>query len=269
MWAVLGRTRTEESGQRWQDRMSIPLRCGHRACPVCGDAARGRASSRMAGDWKSTLTLTVPTGRTRDYLWREMGGWLSRWTAAYKKWLARHRPGASAHYAWVLENHYSGYPHVHLVLEFDVRSPKPQWLEFFHWVRASWREICGLKTKWGHISPIRSTGEKLKNYMLKYLTKASYDVRHYVIIGKNRMWATSVKAQSVGSKGWVLENVQSYDLIGRDFELPPENTSLVFQGFTIVWRSSSAYLATKPLVQSLYDIWPTGPPVSQLECNEI
>lgn len=255
VWGILARERTDPDGTRWIDRTALPLRCGHRACPTCGEAARGKAAARMFAAWKTTITLTLPHQLTRAEQWRSVGRWVSRWCHALVKWLRRHRPGSPVEYAWVLESHYSGYPHVHVVLEYDCRGSRTQWQEFARWIRSAWRSITGLSVRWVRVEPVRTSAEKLKNYLLKYLTKASYDLSHYAMIGRRRMWATSLPAVPIEPKGWVLETIQTHDLVEPNLVEPIESTPLAHDGWHIVWRGERSYYATRP-VQDPRNTWP-------------
>lgn len=196
--------RVDSDGMR--HRMVMPLPCGHRACETCGPPMREAASRRMRHPWRSMITLTVPRTVSSDDAWRSMSSWVSRWMAAWRRWMQRNRPEESREYAWVLEDHQDGYPHVHIVLAASITGSRQRWMAMRDWVWSSWRSVTGLECRRLKIEALRS-GSATRAYITKYLSKASYQVWHYALIGRRRMWGTSLKATPAIPSGWRLERI--------------------------------------------------------------
>jgi len=250
-------------GSSIRELMTMPLRCGSRACESCGDKLRDRARERLergaqspAGEpipWRSMITLTMSDrGQDGERAWSSMSGWISRWLAARKKWVQRNRPWMldfAQSYAWVIEPTQRGWPHVHILMASPLGSAEAE-EQYRLWAVQAWADITGCvvsparaRKRDGRlhgigvdIQPIDSATAASK-YLSLYLSKSRFDLWHYVVMGKRRIWSTSRDVPSVTreSAGWRMERIVDADQ--DPWSSPDEYARLADGGWVLVWES--------------------------------
>ena len=185
--------------------------CGTRACPSCDKKIRAHECQRVAGPWKMFLTFTLPRSIcsaalawTQVHLWqkcliREMRRESARRFEEDKtKTLRGHRAfvkrrriakdriegDKKLEYAWVLEAHKDGYPHIHMCVNWSYVD--------YGFLRLVWKNILG--AKYANVQ-----GDKVYDvdgacrYLSKYVSKGGLSLDILAIIKGRRAWATTNK----------------------------------------------------------------------------
>lgn len=225
--------RLERSDGQTRQMMMMPLPCGSRMCPECGMELRKRAQQRMeagpageAGEqdaWRTVITLTMRYGDVDGALaWERIGSWVSRWMAASRRWERRNRPwmlDCSRQYAWVLEQTKRGWPHVHIILARPYTTHDRE-AAYHSWACDAWEKITGcyvsrkfVRKRDGRlhgigvdIQPVVSEVAAAK-YLSLYLSKSILEPWHYAVLGRKRVWSTTVAPVKEETKGWRLRRV--------------------------------------------------------------
>lgn len=200
-WQAYRRSRRVD-GRRQEQRMVVQVPCGLRVCPDCARARQGQVMRRVAGPWRLFITLTLPqAARSPGTAWRQVSGWIRRWLRALRRLVRQRDPRVRCEgrlaYAWVLEAHRSGFPHIHLALSAS-------WLDA-HWIRQSW----GACHKWGRCRVDVQRARKtvaLNWYLAKYLSKARLTPDILAIMYRRRLVASTMRAASEEEQGWTLES---------------------------------------------------------------
>lgn len=219
----------------YEVRLACQTRCGTRACPKCYKVIREREQFRVWGPWNLFFTFTVPRGRaSKGDCWREVHLWLEglireirRETriasisdaenealrkpfSDARRELARSRVKCSgaALYAWVLEPHRDGYPHVHMVVDSE-------WVDF-NWLRETWAASCGVMSAWVYGEKVYQIDGACR-YLAKYISKAQLSLDILAIMYRRRLWATNLERKEKPESRWFTEervtSAQSRDAI--------------------------------------------------------
>jgi hypothetical protein len=217
-------------------RLCCQLRCGTRACARCAKEIREREADRVVGPWQLFFTFTVPRGRasTGD-MWREVHLWVAALVREMRRetriatitdaendeiqkpysnarrQLARSRVRASGTmtYAWVLEPHKDGAPHVHMVTDQSYVD--------FAWLRELWASCCGVMSAWVYGERVYQAGGACA-YLCKYISKARLPMDVLALLYRRRMWATNMERPERPEPVWFLEENVSSDEARRDAE---------------------------------------------------
>lgn len=193
------------------------MKCGRRGCPSCRAYIAANARERIKGSWGTLVTLTIGSHRGLDSVreWEAMPRRVTRWMAAFRERLRRQRPGITrkdpeAQYAWVLEDHASGFPHVHIALGLHLTKGSDEWWGWIRWGRAAWNRIVGrvvLQQQW----EVVRDSTKTRDYLCKYMIKQGMPVWVYAAMYRQRLWAASKKAPDPDPpKGWTLTGYMSH-----------------------------------------------------------
>lgn len=191
-WAVFGRA-TKAGNQPLEERMATPMMCGRRACQHCMETHRKKKRSRVEGPWKTFITITYSHRGVRvDEAWRAVHGWLSR-LAAWMRKRFRGEGMPKMDYAWVLEPHKSGHPHVHLCSTLE-------WIDIPLWKR-KWSEITCLPVEWLKVKRVWSS-DGVCYYLAKYLEKAVMSNEVLALLGRRRLFASTLPALPEPDATW-------------------------------------------------------------------
>ena len=208
-----------------QLRLVCQSRCGTRACTGCQREIREREAYRVEGPWELFLTLTIPRERcSAADAWREVHGWIETMTRELRRELAWARddrprkPGrhhdhhvdrwiaANQHiqcagkleYAWVIEPHGDGFPHVHMVTNAT-------WFEY-DFLRELWSRSCGAQTAWVYGEAVYQIDGACR-YLCKYISKSVMTIEILALVYGRRLWACSIKAAERPDPFWFRDDV--------------------------------------------------------------
>ena len=218
------------AGPGWrEDRLVCQRRCGTRACADCDSEIRRRECARVEGDWRLFVTLGVPAARmtcrqawhrirrARALLFKRLERHAARSDAwAVRVWdedaeAARERRAAAGlkrrrknvlDYAWVLEPHVSGYPHLHFVLNACA--------VYYPWLKKVWSECIGREVRWIKVKTIFDASGTCR-YLSKYLSKSVFTLDLCAVMYRQRMWATSIPQKHHTESAWLEERQTSSD----------------------------------------------------------
>lgn len=206
-----------------EERLVSQTFCGSRFCERCDAEIRRRECWRVEGGWRMFLTFGMPSaGLTPRQGWRRIRVAL----ALLIKRLERHagRPdswavrvwdedadAASNHrawtrfgrqrkskldYAWCLEPHVSGFPHVHMVVNACYID--------YSWFRKVWSECLGMHCRWFLAKRVKSQ-DGICRYLSKYISKTVFTPDLCAVNYRRRMWATSRPLPPEKWPEWVAE----------------------------------------------------------------
>lgn len=206
-----------------QERLVMAVPCGTRMCEACDQDRRKREAGRVEGNWRLFWTLGVPAGAVHAAAaWRSISRWVGKLFQELRRELARgpganvvvdqderdriakvnesRRSGARKHatlqYAWCLEPHQSGWPHLHFVTNASFVS--------FTWIKALWSRIVGFTVRWANYRRV-TDGDGVCRYLSKYISKTTFSPDITAIMYRRRQWASTVPKAEVEKAGWELE----------------------------------------------------------------
>lgn len=216
-----------------QERLVMAVPCGTRMCEACDAERRKREAGRVEGFWRLFWTVGVPSGAVpAAEAWRRMSGWVGKLFQELRRELARgegarvvvdedereridalnkeRRQGSRRHahlqYAWCLEPHKSGWPHLHFVTNASFID--------FAWMKALWSRIVGFTIRWANFKKVTDR-DGVCRYLSKYISKTTFSPDITAIMYRRRQWASTVPKREVEKQGWQLEE----DTKGRDLFL--------------------------------------------------
>lgn len=192
--------------QRREDPDTIriqPLLCGQRRCQGCGELARRYARRRIATseiyhfgiEWRQFWTLTMPRDARASAMdaWKEMGAILSKVLRIYKRWVSKMKLyDAPLHYAWVLEAHEDGWPHVHIVMSMPYPTTESGELRLVRAFRHIWNKWWGFKWSIVQLEKPRNA-KRAGDYLTKYIGKMhQWPEALYAVMYRRRSWASTL-----------------------------------------------------------------------------
>lgn len=220
----------------WRERMLFRPRCCSRSCSKCDLTRRERQASRCEGPWRLFVTLGLPHDRwSAQEAWMQAPAWASSLFAKIRDYGRRgrggevrvcypfrarqraeeriadpnRRPPSLIRYAWVLEPHKSGYPHLHAVISCD-------WLGQA-WLKSEWSKIVGCAVRWCKIRRVTNVSGVCR-YLSKYLTKTRLPLDVLAVLGTGRMWACTLPARVIPGEGWRVDPPANATLLYRDLK---------------------------------------------------
>ena len=211
------------AGKAFDQRLIAQTHCGTRACDACARAMRDYQMARCEGDWKLFLTLTMP----RD-VWSCVQAWenIHESLRVFLRELRRlsydryetiidnkslqesgrfpsnqliqnmMRGEEKLEYAWVLEAHEDGYPHVHMVVNQEYID--------YNWIRDNWGAAVGALS-------VNIEGEVITNkdgacrYLSQYIAKARLSLDILAVIKGRRIWWSTAKNIKRPDAKWIPE----------------------------------------------------------------
>lgn len=222
--AMVSMTRSADKGSSVvQSRLVMAVPCGTRMCEVCDAERRKREAARVEGHWRLFWTVGVPSGAWRaDVAWRLMGTWVKALFRELRRELASGegarvrvgedereriaalnaarrvgaRKAALLQYAWCLEPHISGWPHLHFVTNAEFVN--------FDWLKAVWGRIVSAEIRWARFEKVTDR-DGICRYLSKYISKTTFSPDITAIMYRRRQWASTVPKPKVAKVGWELE----------------------------------------------------------------
>lgn len=257
------------NGQAIESRMVVPMPCGSRVCPECSAAMRRRHAARSEGCWSQFLTIGVPHtyGSIAD-AWRKIVDDVKELMHVIRR---SHRdlpgdrvrvslPGRLAvkrqneeredgrrelpdlQYAWTIEPHESGYPHLHVIFN-------TAWVDY-NWIRAQWSRITGCRIRWMVVKPVWSK-DGVCRYLAKYIAKAVFPDDIAGICAGRRLHYSSLPKLWRAPEGWTVDG--RLDQAGLKGLV---DSSITFEAF-LGWKTVSRTPGRSVVLER-----PTGAPVS-------
>lgn len=211
-----------ESGIR-EDRMVCQQKCGTRTCDECERAIRKRECWRVEGPWRQFYTLGCPPrGRShqecwrviaaaRDKLWKRLERELALGNGRVIRVSEESAAAARAHratvprarvrrspldYAWTLEPHESGYPHLHFVANTEFVN--------WRWLKKVWGELVGASIEWMKCVEVFDADGTCR-YLSKYISKTTFPPDLLALLYRQRMWATTRPLPKKALGEWLRE----------------------------------------------------------------
>lgn len=205
------------------DRLVMAVPCGTRMCEPCDAERRRKEAARVEGNWRTFWTLGVPSGFWRaDVAWRLMGQWVKALFRELRRELAegqgsrvkvgaheRERIGALnerrqsgkrkmalLQYAWCIEPHQSGWPHLHFVTNAHFIG--------FEWIKSLWGRITSTTIRWARVERVKDV-DGVCRYLSKYISKTTFSPDITAIMYRRRQWASTVPAPPKRAAEWTVE----------------------------------------------------------------
>lgn len=202
--------------------MGLAVPCRSRVCAECNAKTRKKQESRVKGPWKQLLTLGLPK---KEVSVRRAWERIHKWIRAFchfirdglrmrRRW-ARVEGGGKLEYAWCIEAHKSGWPHVHIVHNLG-------YLKRGRAMRA-WKRITGLRVKRIHQAVVRDQSGASR-YLCKYIAKGGISPDVLVLVRWKKLVHSTLRKPKASASGWELlrmvDREKARDLLsGRSREL--------------------------------------------------
>ena len=197
--------------------------CGSRVCEQCDKAIRERECGRVSGSWRQFFTLGMPAGgmvvrqawhrirRARALLIKRLERHASRddsWAVRIWQEDVEHALSLRANskrarnrlcpldYAWCIEPHHSGFPHLHFVLNTCYVN--------FDWLRAVWSDCIGRACRWMLAEQVWNE-DGICYYLSKYISKTVLPVDLCAVMYRQRLWGTSLPMKEKPESAWMRE----------------------------------------------------------------
>lgn len=106
------------------------------------------------------------------------------------------RGPSKLHYAWAIEPHKSGFPHVHMLLD-------QEWVDVV-WLRSTWAAAAGVVDADVDIRTVSSSAA-VSRYISKYISKSRLSLDILAIVKGRRLWWSTVKNVSRPEPVWIRE----------------------------------------------------------------
>lgn len=202
------------------ERIAVPLRCRTRECLTCSVLASQHATVRMEAHWTQLVTLTLRQDRCSEaHAWRNVSRWVSKLMArlyaigsrdskrcdCLRGWCRKIHPemiltGKKLMYAWVIEPHKKGWPHVHIAWDAKYVC--------FDLVREMWWEITGFAGSGSWVVKVGNP-DRIPYYLAKYLTKGTFGTRLLAFMYRKRIWASNVPLKKKEETGYQLLEIRT------------------------------------------------------------
>lgn len=255
-WGMF-RSFSTEAGVDYETRLACQMACGTRACERCAKTIREREAERLSGPWQLFFTFTLPRQRAdKGNAWRWVHGWVERLVrelrresriasisdeenealrkpfSEARREAARRRVRCSSEvrYAWVLEPHKDGYPHVHMVVD-------AAWIEYA-WLRGLWERTIGVSSAWVYGEKVYQV-DGVCRYLTKYISKARLSLDILAIMYRRRLWATNLERKERPEPRWFTEE----SVTSAQAQAAAENGDYAFygEGWEVVLQKKNAY----------------------------
>jgi hypothetical protein len=200
--------------------------------------------------WAQLLTLGVPSGEVsaRD-AWESVHRWIGRFVHALRDALRnesddlRVKGGGKLEYAWVVEAHKSGHPHVHIAHNLA-------WLDG-EWALGAWKRATRKGIKRIHQAVVRDQS-LTSRYLVKYLSKAELSLDVLVLLKSKHLIGSTIKAPKKEPEGWTLRRVSNFAEVesiisGKDSVLSSSGWSVSekVDGCYAIWEDVDGFARLK------------------------
>jgi hypothetical protein len=128
---------------------------------------------------------------------RECKCWSGSERAPHKECIQKNK---TLSYAWVIEPHKKGWPHVHIAWDATYVC--------FDRVRELWWEVTGISNSGSWVVRVGSS-ERIPHYLAKYLSKGTFSTRLLSFLSRKRIWTTNVRKKSYFESGYELVEIQT------------------------------------------------------------
>jgi len=206
-----------------EHRLVVQKFCGTRACDRCDTAIRRRECARVAWGWTQFHTLGFPPwglsvrqgwhrvrrartllikrleialARGRDDVIRVSAEAVDRARAHRAQFLRERMRESKLEYAWCIEPHVSGFPHLHFVTNTEYIS--------FRWLRAIWGECIGRVVQWSRTEEVWDPSGTCR-YLSKYISKCTLSLDLCAVMYRQRLWGTSLPRAAGDAEAWIEE----------------------------------------------------------------
>ncbi len=206
-------------------RLVAQTHCGLRACERCDRMIRRHQRLRMLGPWELFITFTVPrepwTAREaweglpacrkvffrelrRECYHRSRSDMPAREPYATRAVLARAlansriRGPSKLEYAWAVEDHEDGYPHLHTCMNM-------QWIDY-KFIRELWSRSCGVVDAMVRGIKVYAP-DGVCWYLSDYVSKGGIPLEILAIMKGKRLWASTLEAEREEEPKWIEEKV--------------------------------------------------------------
>lgn len=261
---------TQVRGRLTESRMVVQAPCGMRVCLECDKRMRARHAARAEGLFSQFTTLGVPHdyGSVRE-AWLKIGDDVGKLMHALRRshreepglrvrvskaglkdvdrQNARRREGRrkipDLQYAWCIEPHESGYPHVHFVSNTGYID--------YAWLRGVWSEITGCDIRWHHTEWVYSQGGVCR-YLSKYIAKCVFPPDLSCLMFGRRLHFSSLPKEWKPPDGWSVEYKQDQSFLRA---LTGDQTAIAeSMGFTVKLRSPGRYAVMERPIRGSVDL---------------
>lgn len=232
------RKMTPAAGGAIESRLLVALPCGSRMCEDCDAARRKTEAARVEGHWRLFWTLGIPAGKFNvGDAWRKIGGWVRALFRELRRDLAlkmssrikvddderdrikalnqerEHgkRKAATLQYAWCLEPHKSGYPHLHFVTNASYIG--------FEYIKSLWSRIVGETVRWARYERVTDQ-DGVCRYLSKYISKTSFPPDIVALMYRRRQWASTVPKGPPEEPEWRQERRSEGDYLEHQLREP-------------------------------------------------
>lgn len=238
-WGAFRRLELSDLGAT-EYRLACQLKCGTRMCDECDAEIRRRESWRAEGPWRMFITLTLPWEvGTQSECWRAIHGFLTAFLREIRRAIADNpnwpvrfewgddRTRANQHdenadswggrnkfdYAWVLEPHRNGRPHVHLVTNADYIN--------YSWLIGLWRR-CTANSRSRLFGARVWQRDGICRYLAKYISKSHLSPDILGMMKGRRLWASTMPRPEKKPALWTKEPETEDDQAYASAEFPTD-----------------------------------------------
>jgi hypothetical protein len=145
-------------------------------------------------------------------------------------------------YAWCVEPHVSGYPHLHMILNTAYVDDA--------WLKNTWGEITNTVIRWSHRENVYST-RGVCRYLAKYIAKCVFTPDLACLMFGRRLHYSSLPLKWKPPEGWSVEYKQDQAFL-RSMTDQRMDTAERF-GYTVKLRSPGRYAVMEKALGGLPD----------------
>lgn len=190
---------------------AMRIGCRSRMCAPCFKRIRRGHESRIKGPWAQLVTMGLPSGQIGiRQAWESIHVYIRRYTHALRDALRNNsdalavKGGGKLEYAWVIEAHKSGWPHVHMVHNL-------RWLDR-EWSRSAWARATRCEILAVHGAVVRDESD-CSRYLVKYLAKANLSVDVLSILKNKHLMGSTLRKKPKEDEGWRVVHIDEYERV--------------------------------------------------------
>jgi hypothetical protein len=177
------------------------------------------------------------------------------------------RPPGPIQYAWVVEPHASGWPHIHLLIGVEYID--------YNWLRDEWRKIVRTQSANVHCERVHDV-EGACRYLSKYISKSVLTLDILAVMHRRRIFGTTIPTVVDKVAMWSVEKETHSDTayhqahcprtwgINEGWQLHPESyTGCTVWSRSLEWSAIAKMLPERRILQEgpfVFDALSTLPP---------